>query len=155
MHIEIALDTSRTSRTPRTDRSLMHTGLDFLRASSEHWYSIKWTLRMFDVIISKLDLTLIESNGMNPEESCVDQFARRTNERRYEESGDAEMIRRSPANATAEHSDGVGFIGLGNTFNLSSGFDADPLFDSLIVGEDPEKWLDDLLTEDAFAFNNI
>lgn len=110
---------------------------------------------MFDAIVSKLDLTLSESTGIDPELSCVDPFPRTTSERRYEESSDAEMARRRPVSATAEHSDSMGFIGLGNTFNFSSGSDADPLFDSLIVGEDPEKWLDDLLTEDAFVFNNI
>lgn len=155
MHVEIALNSSRMGHMPRADQSLIRKGLAFLRAGSEYWHSIKWTLRMFDAIISKSGLILAEMGAMNPDQHCSNQVHWGTHECQYQHSSNTGKTGLGSATDRAEQPEPLGSIELGFAFNGDSGNVTDPVFDSLMEGGNPENWLDDLLLEDAFALNNI
>jgi len=133
-------DDARGTTTP-----LIRKGLAFLRAGSEYWYNINWTLRMFDVIISKLDMSLTGMGGMTSERNSANQFHWEFQGCSSRHTSRAEKTGHRAATPRAEQPDRLGSIEPGLAFNGLSDIDENPLFDSLMVGDDPEKWLDDLL----------
>ena len=67
MHIECALSPCSTSAQRQLSQTSIHSGLAYLRASLQHWDSVRWSLRMFDVIVSnsRLSLTAAEHHEMD------------------------------------------------------------------------------------------
>ncbi len=58
MHVECALSPCSTDSQRHLSQTSIHSGLAYLRASLQHWDSVRWSLRMFDVIVSKSRLSL-------------------------------------------------------------------------------------------------
>lgn len=58
MHIECALSPCSNDSQRHLSQTSIHSGLAYLRASLQHWDSVRWSLRMFDVIVSKSRLSL-------------------------------------------------------------------------------------------------
>lgn len=58
MHIECALCSTTQPVQRQLSQTSIHNGLAFLRTSSRHWDSIRWSLRMFDAIVTRARLGL-------------------------------------------------------------------------------------------------
>ena len=58
MHIECALSPCSTTAQRQLSQTSIHSGLAYLRASLQHWDSVRWSLRMFHVIVSNSRLSL-------------------------------------------------------------------------------------------------
>lgn len=56
MHIECLFNRNSTESQRRMSQASIQSGLDYLRASLQHWESLRWSLRMFDVVVSKLKI---------------------------------------------------------------------------------------------------
>ncbi|KIW45076.1 uncharacterized protein PV06_03493 [Exophiala oligosperma] len=72
MHIEHVLGPKISQVQRQLSLTSIHSGLAFLRASSKHWDSVRWSLRMFDAIVARARLRLASS-----EDPLVDQSSTR------------------------------------------------------------------------------
>ena len=60
MHLESALSPGSTDTQRQLSRTSIHGGLAYLRACLPYWDSVRWSLRMLDVIVSKSRLSLTD-----------------------------------------------------------------------------------------------
>src|SRR5258706_1894120 len=58
LHIEIDLHRSTTAHERHIARTRIHNELAYLRSLPSSWSPVKWTLRMFEVIVSRTGLSL-------------------------------------------------------------------------------------------------
>ena len=54
MHVECILDQTVSRVQKELSLASIHTGLAYLRAGAQHWNSVRWSLRMFDAIVSRI-----------------------------------------------------------------------------------------------------
>lgn len=60
MYIEAALDPNTTDDKRFMIKAQIHAGLVSLKEGSEHWSSIRWTVRMFEAIVARTGLSLTQ-----------------------------------------------------------------------------------------------
>lgn len=71
MHIEYVLGSKINQIQRQLSVTSIHSGLAFLRASSKHWDSVRWSLRMFDAIVARARLRLASSEDPLPDQSSM------------------------------------------------------------------------------------
>jgi hypothetical protein len=69
MRIENALDPAIAACKKQAVRTQIYAELQHLRDSCEHWSSLKWTVRMFEVVINRTDLSLFTTRA-DPSNEC-------------------------------------------------------------------------------------
>ncbi|KAH8690552.1 hypothetical protein BGW36DRAFT_465466 [Talaromyces proteolyticus] len=74
MHIECALSAYSSDTQRQWSQTSIHSGLAYLRASLQNWDSVRWSLRMLDVIVSRSRLSLAapehRKKDLPPVRSC-------------------------------------------------------------------------------------
>ena len=154
MHIETALKLSSPSLKRQSSQIHIHKGLAYLRASSEYWDSVRCTLRMLEEIVKKTGLTLggmdhqiFDLNSMSP----FTQKANGTSERATE-SGDQMTGASGSVIGSRSFSSHMGHAGISLTPPIRSQVaNAEYTFETKVMDEDPETWLNDLLGGDFLA----
>lgn len=74
MHIETALSPTLSTNQKCIIRTRIHTGLSFMRETCEYWCSLKWTLRMFEVVVSRMGLSLTVADDLVPDLNSINPF---------------------------------------------------------------------------------
>lgn len=155
MHIECALDPSTVNIQRQWNQRSIQGGLAYLRASLPQWESIKWSLRMFDAILAKLNLGLEASNSNEESLSSRQRLsygtagATKKNVSRIAPNSNEEGISASKTRA-------VDFMPAFQS-SYSSNLDQEPDFISESFFLDPflDGLLDDTTMEDLFGAEAI
>lgn len=134
MYIEAALDPDTTDDKKLSIKTQIHAGLASLKEGSEHWSSIKWTLRMFEAIVTRTGLSLTQQGTEQTSESQLNITS---------------MIPFAPANYDWFNS------------NCSPGGEVpDVLLDfdaagnlGTVYGSDAQDWMQDFLGTNSFDFS--
>jgi hypothetical protein len=58
LHVENVLQKSTSAHERQMARTRIHSELSYLRSLPSSWIAIKWTLRMFEVVVSRTGLSL-------------------------------------------------------------------------------------------------
>jgi hypothetical protein len=155
MHIEIALSPSFASPQGRANRTHIHNGLAYLRASSEHWQRIRWTLRMFEVVVARTGLLLSGPDHCDFDVTSMSPFVQKRSSM-SDEGNDG-------SKTSSDHNIVTGVNLIPEAPNSAwSGFPSDTWSDvanadlscePMMLGENPEKWLNDLFAENVFGMN--
>jgi hypothetical protein len=116
MHIETALSPTVGGNEKLIARTHIHSGLSYLRDTCEYWTSMKWTLRMFEVIVARTALSLTITDAPEFDVRSMNPF---NNNNLPEADQD----------------------GSGDLFNVADGSDAF----GTTMGRNAEEWLQDLL----------
>jgi hypothetical protein len=158
MHIEAALKISAPSPKRQASQIHIHKGLAYLRASSEYWHSARGTLRMLEEIVNKTGLTLggldhhkFDLNSMSP----FIEKQNKTLDERIDSSGrmfgaySAAAGDRSFSNASGHAWTSVSSPIRPHIANM------DLTYGTMVVDDDPEKWLNGLLAENSFGMDSM
>jgi hypothetical protein len=155
MHIEIALSPSFASPQGRANRTHIHNGLAYLRASSEHWQRIPWTLRMFEVVVARTGLLLSGPDHCDFDVTSMSPFSQKRSSMSDEGNDSTKTIDDhnivSGVNLIPEAPPWSGF----RHDTWSDVANADLSCESMMLGEDAEKWLNDLFAENVFGMNTM
>lgn len=86
MHIETALNASTTPHQRMLARIHIHNGLTCLKGSNTSWEWLNWMIRMFEVIISKTNLTLDATDNSSFDPDSANPFPEPVQKQPAEES---------------------------------------------------------------------
>jgi hypothetical protein len=155
MHIEIALSPSFASPQRRASRTHIHNGLAYLRASSEHWQRVQWTLRMFEVVVARTGLSLGGPDHSDFDVTSMSPFAQ-TRSNMSDERNDSSKTSSDYNIVTGvdpiPEAPNSAWSGLPSD-TWSDVANADLLCEPMMIDEDPEKWLNELIAENVFGKN--
>ena len=145
MHIENALSSNTPELQHIVARMHIQNGLTYLHRTSEYWESSQWTLRMFEVIVSRTSLSSLQlSDRPNFDVASMNPFVRSdteldTSDRNYHTVANGYSYHNNDGNY---HSDAiVSGPPLPEYFNDVNG---DVPFDD-VLGRNPAEWLNELL----------
>ena len=131
MHIESALQHPVGSSRRLFSCTRIHSGIAYLRANCDRWSSVTWTLRLFEVIVSRTALALktdgdtdFDIRTTNPFKRCKNSDG--DNGISYNTNFENDVC--IPLEGLSEE-DGNNFFGMG-------------------VGRDAEQWLQEILGQD-------
>ncbi|KIV92256.1 hypothetical protein PV10_06713 [Exophiala mesophila] len=134
MYIESALDAATTEDKKLSIKTQIHAGLASLKEGSEHWSSIKWTLRMFEAIVARTGLSLTQQG---PEQTSQSQL------------NITSMIPLAPANYEWFNSSSPAG---GDLPDVLLDFDAAGNLGT-VYGSDTQDWMQDFLGTGSYDFS--
>ena len=134
MYIESALGAATTEDKKLSIKTQIHAGLSSLKEGSEHWSSIKWTLRMFEAIVTRTGLSLTQQG---PEQTSQSQL------------NITSMIPFAPANYDWFNSSSPAG---GDLPDVLLDFDAAGNLGT-VYGSDTQDWMQDFLGTGSYDFS--
>lgn len=154
MHIEHVLGPKISQVQRQLSLTSIHSGLAFLRASSKHWDSVRWSLRMFDAIVARARLRLASS-----EDPLVDQSSTR-NVPSHQSSttvGPTTNDQGSRSQGTQSNPPDLNDINRFPFVTDVSFSEGDPTFHFELTAEDAELEgnFDEIMIEDMFSTNSL
>ncbi|KAH8812472.1 hypothetical protein F5884DRAFT_855768 [Xylogone sp. PMI_703] len=145
MHIEIALSATSTMPQRRTNLTHIYNGIDYLRASSKYWDSIRGNLRMFEAIMAETGLSLSGPEHFDFDLASMNPF-RRINSSK----GASHVSNRGTDPFQIPDTPNPAVFQPRTAFGISGG---DLLYEPMLV-EDSERWLNELLEDNFIGINS-
>lgn len=134
LHIETALKSSLIDRAGLVSRTRIDTVMKFLRSFYPSWSNLKWTLRLFEVVVSRTGLSLTSTDGPSYDAKLSNPF--------YVASSAIENY--LPKNGDKSNPDGVNGDSLPIDSISRTLFPESEEYPSTVMGHSAEDWLQDL-----------
>ena len=158
MHIESVLKLDSTNAKRQASQMQIHTGIAYLRASSEHWASVRGTLRMLEEIVNRTGLTIgglgtptFDLDSMSPFRQKHGQIPNSM------AGGDGRICGVSGivAGHPNPHVDPPPARSNSKSPAETQTYDIDFAYPPMMTDEDPEYWLNELLADNVPGIDSM